>query len=125
MSKIAVNLRAASGVDYRAHVSFAPTVEAQPSSFTSSFVMTLSGKLQKGRYLAHPIVISVEDDDGEILVSEPHFYIHASGPTILEAIEAFRRIFPGYLDVLTSREKTLGPPLREQLDYLRSVIVSE
>jgi len=51
--------------------------------------------------------------------------MHAAAPTEAEALEAFKRIFSGYLDSLTRREKTLGPQLRDQLNYLRSIIVSE
>jgi hypothetical protein len=75
-----------------------------------------------GRQLIHPVVVWVEYDDGEFLVTEPHFYMHASGPPVPEAIEAFKRIFSGYLDVLSSDEATLGEFLCDQLEYLRSVI---
>lgn len=88
-------------------------------------ITTLEGALPDGKRLAQPITIMIEYDDGEFIVSEPEFHIHASASTEREAINAFRRIFSGYLDVLTSREKTLGPQLRDQLNYLRSVIVSE
>jgi hypothetical protein len=85
-------------------------------------MLTIDGPLSEGRVLSHPLAVLVEYDDGEFLVSEPYFSIHGSGSTIAEAIAAFRRIFSGYLDVLTSREETLGPQLREQLHYLRSAI---
>jgi len=42
-----------------------------------------------------------------------------------EALNAFRRILSGYLDSLARREMTLGLQLRDQFNYLRSVIVSE
>jgi hypothetical protein len=51
--------------------------------------------------------------------------MHAAAPTEAEALEAFRRIFSGYLDVLSSRESRLDPYLREQLAYLRSYIRPE
>lgn len=85
----------------------------------------ISGRLPEGRRLTHPITVVIEYDDEEVIVTEPRFHMHASGPTKEEALAAFRRIFSGYLDVLTRREKTLGPPLRDQLHYLRSVIASE
>lgn len=87
-------------------------------------VYMLDGLLSEGRRLAHPLAVEIEHDDGEVVVSEPHFHIHASAPTQAEAIAAFRRIFSGYLDVLTAEEKILGTHLREQLEYLRSVIRS-
>src|SRR5712691_11040572 len=65
----------------------------------------IDGPLSEGRRLAYPLKVMVEYDDGEVVVSEPHFHIHASGPTEAEAIAAFRRIFSGYLDVLSSREE--------------------
>ena len=78
-----------------------------------------------GRRLTRPLTVAVEYDDGEVIVSEPLFHMHAAAPTEAEALEAFKRIFSGYLDLLTRREKTLGPQLRDQLNYLRSIIVSE
>jgi hypothetical protein len=66
--------------------------------------------------------VLVEDDDGEVLVSEPHFNMHAGGPTEEAAVEAFKRILSGYVDVLEAREGTLGGAAQDQLAYLRSVI---
>jgi len=85
-------------------------------------VRVIDGPLTEGRRLAFPLTIVIEHDDGEVIVSEPHFYMHASGPTEAEAIMAFRRIFSGYLDILASQEQTLSPQLIDQLQYLRSAI---
>jgi hypothetical protein len=85
----------------------------------------ITGLLPGGRRLTRPLAVAVEHDDGEVIVSEPLFHMHAAAPTEAEALEAFKRIFSGYLDSLTRREKTLGPQLRDQLNYLRSIIVSE
>jgi hypothetical protein len=85
----------------------------------------ITGLLPGGRRLTRPLTVAVEYDDGEVIVSEPLFHMHAAAPTEAEALEAFKRIFSGYLDSLTRREKTLGPQLRDQLNYLRSIIVSE
>ena len=85
----------------------------------------ITGLLPGGRRLTRPLTVAVEHDDGEVIVSEPLFHMHAAAPTEAEALEAFKRIFSGYLDLLTRREKTLGPQLRDQLNYLRSIIVSE
>lgn len=84
--------------------------------------ISLAGQLPGGRQLSHPISIKIEDDDGEFVVSEPHYHIHGEGPTIPEAIEAFKRIFSGYLDILSEEEGNLSPYMYEQLEYLRSVI---
>ena len=89
---------------------------------TSPSVYSLDGPLPGGRYLASPLTVLIEYDDGEFIVSEPRFHMHASASTKMEALAAFRRIFSGYLDVLTSQEETLGTHLREQLQYLRSAI---
>jgi hypothetical protein len=37
-----------------------------------------------------------------------------------EAIQAFKRIFSGYLDVLSEEEGNLSEYMHEQLQYLRS-----
>lgn len=82
----------------------------------------IDGALPYGRHLTRPITVLIEDDDGELIVSEPVFHMHAGGPTESEAIEAFKRILSGYVDVLESREETLAEALRDQLKYLRSIV---
>src|SRR5713226_4003828 len=83
---------------------------------------TLFGELPRGRKLIKPVAVEIDYDDGEVVVSEPRFHMHAAAPTEQEAKEAFKRVFSGYLDFLTEREQSLGGHLREQLEYLRSVI---
>lgn len=83
---------------------------------------TIDGFLSDGRWLAHPLNVLIEYDEDEVVVSEPRFHMHASAPTEAEAIAAFRRIFSGYLDVLSSCEETLTSHLRDQLAYLRAMI---
>ncbi|HWS83975.1 MAG TPA: hypothetical protein VN207_06920 [Ktedonobacteraceae bacterium] len=91
-------------------------------------LIPLIGALPGGRELARPIVVRIveedceEGEDREFLVTEPEYHIHAVGATMPEALEAFRRIFSGYLDGLTEREERLSPYMRGQLEYLRSVI---
>ena len=97
----------------------------QPSRQHPTVITTIEGSLPGRRRLVHPITIVIEFDDGEVVVSEPEFHMHASAPTENEALNAFRRILSGYLDLLAQREKTLGPQLCDQLNYLRSVITSE
>src|SRR6266851_6835345 len=97
----------------------------QPPRQRPTIITNIEGPLPGGRRLIHPITIVIEFDDEEVVVSERRFHMHASAPTETEALNAFRRILSGYLDSLTRREKTLGQPLLEQLNYLRSVIVLE
>jgi hypothetical protein len=68
-------------------------------------------------------MVAIGYDEEEVVVSEPHFHIHASASTEAEALASFRRIFSGFLDVLSSREEQLDSYLCEQLAYLRSYIV--
>lgn len=96
--------------------------ELKQEKQTSPTVYSLDGPLSGGRWLASPLIVRIEYDDGEFIVSEPRFHTHASTSTKVEALAAFRRILSGYLDVLTSQEETLGIHLREQLQYLRSAI---
>ncbi len=93
-----------------------------PPIATTPIFLTIDGALSEGRRLTHPIVVRIEDDESEIIVSENHFHMHASGETVSEAIVAFKRIFSGYLDLLSEDEETLGTYLQEQLKYLRSAI---
>jgi len=92
---------------------------------TPTIFRTITGSLPGGRRLIRPLRVAVEYDDGEVIVSEPLFHMHAAAPTEAEATNAFKSIFSGYLDSLTRREKTLGPQLYDQLNYLRSIIASE
>ncbi len=87
--------------------------------------LKITGLLPGGRRLTRPLEVIIEYGDGEAVVSEPYFHMHASASTSTEALVAFRRIFSGYLDQLASRENRLDPYLREQLAYLRSYIMVE
>ena len=97
---------------------------AQTNPWDPIKVRTLFGPLPYGRQLTSPlsVVIQYDDETEEYIVSEPCFHMHASASTEAEALESFRRVFSGYLDVLAAQEEKLGPHLREQLQYLRSCI---
>lgn len=81
----------------------------------------VGGQLPGGKWLTHPINVKIEEDDGKFLVSEPRFYIHASGATKAAAVEEFKRILSEELDMLSTDEKVLGPRLQAQLQYLRTI----
>lgn len=97
---------------------------AQTNPWDPIKVRTLFGPLPYGRQLACPlsVVVDYDDETEEYIVSEPCFHMHASASTEAEAIESFRRVFSGYLDVLTAQEEKLSPHLHEQLQYLRACI---
>ncbi|MEO8953963.1 MAG: hypothetical protein ABI465_05305 [Ktedonobacteraceae bacterium] len=95
--------------------------DAAITEYRRPSVRVLYGSLPNGRMLTKPLRVMVDYDEEEVVVSEPYFHMHASAPTEAEAVEAFRRIFSGYLDILTAQEK-LGANLREQLKYLRSYV---
>lgn len=92
-----------------------------PIASTPIFI-TLDGILPEGKRFTHPLVVHIEDDNGDILVNELHSYIHASASTVPDAIKEFKRILVDELNSLTSDEEKLGPRLRAQLHYLRSII---
>ena len=126
MATIAVNTnKTASSVGAYVSISIKPDLRAfdQFPISTSTMTRTLAGSLPGGKQLMRPILIVIEYDEEEVVVSEPLFHMHASAPTEIEALDAFRRMISGYLDVLARREKTLGPPLLDQLNYLRSIII--
>lgn len=95
-----------------------------PENIHGHYSYRVGGQLPGGRQLIHPIDVKIEEDGGEFLVSEPRFYIHASGATKAEAMEEFKRILSEELDMLSSDEKVLGPRLQAQLQYLRTIIRS-
>ncbi len=84
--------------------------------------ITIGGSLPDGRELTHSIVIRVEHDDGEILVSETKYALHASASTLPAAITEFKRVLAEELDLLSADEEQLGPRLQAQLHYLRTLI---
>ncbi len=86
--------------------------------------LTIIGSLSEGKQLAKPLMLQISYDDGEVVVSEPRFYIHASGSNVSDAVAAFRRIFGEYLDVLAAKEEDLDGYMLRQWQYLRSSIVS-
>ncbi len=89
-------------------------------------IRSIYGNLPKGRKLAYPlnVIIEYDDEEKEVVVSEPRFHIHAAASTEIETIAAFKRVLSGYLDVLEEQEETLGQQLQRQLQYLRSIIKS-
>ena len=95
------------------------------SSPIGPHIFFIEGPLPEGRRLTHPIVVKLEEDDGEFIVSEPRYHIHGTGMTKKDAIEAFKRIFSGYLDILSEEEENLSSYMYGQLEYLRSVIRTE
>src|SRR5258708_36260884 len=100
-----------------------PTPYRPPIASTPIF-LTIDGPLPTGRWLTHPLVVQVEEDDGEALVTEHQFYMHATGPTVAEAIEALKRIFSVYLDILSSDAETRSPYLPNQRRYLPSALTT-
>lgn len=80
--------------------------------------MTLEGSLPGGRWLSTPLRVKVEEDEGEILVSEPDFFIHASGATVPEAVAEFRRVLVEEMELLTADEAKLSQRLKAELRYL-------
>jgi hypothetical protein len=128
MDTIAVNANAkASSAAPEIRFSGLPnaTMVSEQSILPPLTSLKITGTLPGGRRLAYPLYVMIAHDGGEVVVSEPRFHMHASAPTTTEALVAFRRIFSGYLDILASREGRLDPYLREQLDYLRSYILTE
>lgn len=84
--------------------------------------LEIAGPLPGGKQLTRPLKVTIAYDDGEVVVSEPDFHIHAVGATRLEALKEFRRILSEELDDLTSDEEELGPRLQRELQYLRDLI---
>jgi hypothetical protein len=84
--------------------------------------LEITGSLPGGKQLTRPLKVRLAHDDGEVVVSEPRFHIHAVGATRVEALTEFRRILSEELDDLTADEEELGPRLKAELQYLRDLI---
>ena len=89
-----------------------------PSPLTSYTITILSD----GHTLTRPLEVNVSYDDGEVIVSEPHFHIYAVGSTIAEALAEFKLTLLEELDELTLDENELGARLQAELWYLRGLI---
>jgi hypothetical protein len=95
---------------------------SEPITFPSLTSLEITGFLPGGKQLTRPLKVRLAYDDGEVIVSEPRFHIHAVGETRVEALTEFRRILSEELDELTADEEELGPRLRSELQYLRNLI---
>jgi hypothetical protein len=95
---------------------------SEPNIFPPLTSLEISGPLPGGKILARPLTVKIAYDDGEVIVSEPYFHIHAVGATRVEALAEFRRILSEELDDLTADEEELGPRLKAELRYLRDLI---
>ncbi|MBV8695010.1 MAG: hypothetical protein JO125_03555 [Chloroflexi bacterium] len=84
--------------------------------------LKITGSFPDGKRLARPLEVKVAYDDGEVVVSEPLFHIHGVGPTLPQALVAFKRILAEELDELTADEEELGPRLQAELHYLRNLM---
>jgi len=109
------------------YVSLKPDVytPVQQSLTQPPIFLPLTGQLPGGRYLSYPILVKIEEDDGEFIVSEIKFYMHGEGETTQEAIEAFKRTLSQHLDILSEEENNLSPYLCQQLGFLRQIIKVE
>src|SRR5579884_3239092 len=99
MSTITFNPSArASSTSWYTRVSLKPDPITLPqqSIMQPSIFVSIAGPLPGGRWLTQPIIVKIQDDDGEFVVTELKYYMHGTGATIPEAIEAFKRIFSGY-----------------------------
>jgi hypothetical protein len=106
------------------HFSVLPNAKmaSQPFIISPLTSLKITGNLPGGKQLTRPLDVVIAYDDGEVIVSEPRFHIHAVGATRVEALKEFRRILSEELDELTADEEELGPRLQLELQYLRDLI---
>lgn len=95
---------------------------SEQSILTPLTSLKITGHLPGEKWLTRPLDVRIVYDDGEVIVSEPRFHLHAVGTTIAQALAEFRRILSEELDELTADEEELGPRLRAELQYLRDLI---
>jgi hypothetical protein len=94
-----------------------------PSIRIQQHARRLAGELPNGKRLARPIAVWIVEEEEGIIVTEPQYHIHASGDCVEEAFENFRWVLVDSLSLLEEDESSLGPHLRGQLDYLRSIVI--
>jgi hypothetical protein len=125
MDNIIVNANAkATGATPKIHLSYLPNAKMAYESpiFAPLTSLKITGSLPGGRQLTRPLDVKIAYDDGEVVVSELLFHIHAVGTTRTEALMEFRRVLSEELDELTNDEEELGPRLQAELQYLRDLI---
>jgi hypothetical protein len=84
--------------------------------------LVIRSPLPVGKYLSRPLAVQIAYDDGEVIVREPRFHLHAVGSTLAEALANFWRILSEELDDLEADEEELGLRLQAELGYLRDLI---
>ena len=86
------NTRTSSAAASNLHFSALPNAKLayEPTILPSLTSLKITGILPGGRRLTRPLEVTIEYDDGEVVVSEPHFHIHASASTRVDALVAFR-----------------------------------
>ncbi len=126
MDTVTVNAKtsASSAATPRLHFSILSNAKlaSEPNIFLPLTSLEISGPLPGGKQLTRPLKVKIAYDDGEVIVSEPYFHIHAVGATRVEALTEFRCILSEELDDLTADEEELGPRLKAELRYLRDLI---
>ncbi|GAC1394543.1 MAG: hypothetical protein NVS4B11_21390 [Ktedonobacteraceae bacterium] len=125
MGEFVVNFdtKVSSAATFNLSFSFSPNAKMAyepsiPSPLTSCKITTLP----EGRSLTRPLEVRIAYDDGEVIVSEPHFHIHAVGTTLTGALTEFKLTLLEELNELTFDEDELGPRLQAELHYLRGLI---
>jgi len=126
MDTVTVNAKtsASSAATPRLHFSVLSNAKlaSEPGISPPLTSLEIAGSLPGGKKLTRPLKVTIAYDDGEVVVSEPYFHIHAVGTTRVEALTEFRCILSEELDDLTADEEELGPRLKAELQYLRDLI---
>lgn len=86
-------------------------------------IVPIHGELPQKKRLAKQVYAIATYDDGEYVVSTPHFHIHGYGSTLQEAIEDFRQVLVDSFDHLHEDSDCLDDYMQRQRRYIESLVV--
>ncbi len=91
---------------------------------TNSQSLYLLNQIENPRYyLLRNILLDIEiDENGEVVASDSRLNVYGVGETVEQAINEFSSMLVDLFDELEDSKDVLSYHLRQQLDYLRTIL---
>lgn len=81
---------------------------------------------QDRKYFKIPIELTAEQtQEGYWIVTNPQIMTHGVGDTCEQSIDDFKEMLFDYFKELVGTKEVLAPNLKNQLNYLRSILIEE
>lgn len=86
------------------------------------YMRMVEGPLRGNRYL-RSTAVWILLDEGQYIVTEPRYHMHAVGATVDEALDDFLSVIADEFDIVLEERGPLSPRLQSQRSYLQSVVL--